>query len=92
MREAGKIVAEVLETMKTEVKPGVSTFELDEIASKIIKGHGAIPTFLGYGAVSTICASVNSQVVHGIPNKSTILKDGDIISIDVGATYKGLSR
>lgn len=91
MRDAGRIVAEVLETMKTAVQPGVSTFELDEIAHKIIKGHNAIPTFLGYGGFpATICASVNSEVVHGIPRKDVILKDGDIISVDVGATYKGL--
>lgn len=91
MRDAGKIVAEVLETMKTAVKPGVSTLELDEIATKIIKGHNAIPTFFGYGGFpATICASINNEVVHGIPRKDVILKDGDIISVDVGATYKGM--
>jgi methionyl aminopeptidase len=91
MKTAGSIVAEVLETMKELVKPGVSTLELDEKAEKIIKSHNAFPSFKGYhGFTGSICASVNEQVVHGIPNRDVILKEGDIISVDVGATYKGL--
>ncbi|NLF82797.1 MAG: M24 family metallopeptidase, partial [Candidatus Gastranaerophilales bacterium] len=91
MKTAGSIVAEVLETMKELVKPGVSTLELDEKAEKIIKSHNAFPSFKGYhGFTGSICASVNEQVVHGIPNHDVILKEGDIISVDVGATYKGL--
>ncbi len=91
MKTAGSIVAEVHEVMKEMVKPGISTLELDEKAEKIIKNNMAIPAFKGYhGFPGTICASVNQQVVHGIPAKDIILKEGDIISIDVGAVYKGL--
>lgn len=91
MRTSGSIVAEVLQELKLMAKPGVSTWELDEKAEKIIRGHNAIPTFKGYlGFPATICASVNEAVVHGIPSKELILKEGDIISVDCGATYKGL--
>ncbi|MEI7473199.1 MAG: type I methionyl aminopeptidase [bacterium] len=91
MRTAGSIVAEALQTMREAARPGISTAELDEIAEKIIKKNNAIPSFKGYfGYPASICASVNEQVVHGIPSPDVILKDGDIISIDVGATYKGL--
>lgn len=91
MRTSGSIVAEVLEELKLMAKPGVSTWELDEKAEKIIRGHNAIPTFKGYlGFPATICASVNEAVVHGIPSKELVLKEGDIISVDCGATYKGL--
>ena len=91
MRTAGSIVAESLQAMKEAVCPGISTAELDEIAEKIIRKNNAIPSFKGYfGYPASICASVNEQVVHGIPSKDVVLKDGDIISIDVGATYKGL--
>lgn len=91
MRTAGSIVAESLQAMKEAVCPGISTAELDEIAEKIIRKNNAIPSFKGYfGYPASICASVNEQVVHGIPSKEVILKEGDIISIDVGATYKGL--
>lgn len=91
MKTAGSIVAEVHELMKELVKPGVSTLELDEKAEKIIRENKAVPAFKGYhGFPGSICASVNEQVVHGIPNKDQILKEGDIISIDVGAVYKGL--
>jgi methionyl aminopeptidase len=91
MKTAGQIVAEALEAMKAEVKPGVSTYELDQIAYSIIIKNHAIPTFKGYhGFPATICASINEQVVHGIPDKNIILNEGDVISLDVGATYKGL--
>ena len=91
MREAGNIVALVHQEMKRIIEPGVSTKYLDDAAAKIIKEHKAIPTFLGYnGFPATICASVNGEVVHGIPRETCILKEGDIISIDVGATYHGL--
>ena len=90
MRDAGKIVAEVLALMKEHVEPGVSTWELDEIAENYIRKCGAVPTFLGYGGFpASICASINEQVVHGIPNRNCILNEGDIISIDVGATFRG---
>lgn len=90
MKQAGNIVALVHAAMKDAVKEGVTTKELDELALKIIKENKADPTFLGYhGFPATICASVNEQVVHGFPSENVILKSGDIISIDVGATYKG---
>lgn len=90
MRHAGHIVALVHQEMKRVVEPGISTKELDNIAMKIIKENRAIPTFLGYnGFPGSICVSINEQVVHGIPNEKVILKEGDIISIDVGATYGG---
>ncbi len=90
MKQAGNIVALVHAAMKEAIKEGVTTQELDELAYKIIKENKADPTFLGYhGFPATICASLNEQVVHGFPSKDTILKNGDIISIDVGATYKG---
>ncbi len=91
MRHAGHIVALVHEKMKEVVVPGISTKELDDIAMKIIKENRAIPTFLGYhGFPACICTSINEQIVHGIPSKDVILKEGDIIAIDVGATYGGL--
>ena len=91
MRQAGNIVALVHQEMKRVIEPGISTLELDKIAFDIIKKNKAIPTFLGYaGFPNTICASINEQVVHGIPSKDIILKEGDIVSIDVGATYRGL--
>ena len=90
MKQAGNIVALVHAAMKDAVKEGVTTKELDELAFKIIKDNKADPTFLGYhGFPATICASVNEQVVHGIPSNDVILKKGDVVSIDVGATYKG---
>jgi len=91
MRTAGSIVAETLSELKTAIKPGVSTAELDEIAYRIIINNHAIPTFKGYhGFPASICSSVNEQVVHGIPSKDVILNEGDIVSLDVGATFKGM--
>ncbi len=91
MRHAGHIVALVHQEMRKIVEPGISTKELDNIAMKVIKENRAIPTFLGYcGFPACICTSINEQVVHGIPSEKIILKEGDIISIDVGATYRGL--
>lgn len=91
MKMAGDIVAQVHFAMKDAVKPGVSTLELDSIAYDIIKRNKAIPTFKGYrGFPGTICASINDEVVHGIPSDKRILKDGDIIAVDVGATFRGL--
>ncbi|GBE03971.1 methionine aminopeptidase 1 [bacterium BMS3Abin09] len=89
MAEACRIVAEVLEGMKKNVSPGITTKELDEIAESYIIAKGARPAFKGYrGYPSTVCASVNEQVVHGIPSVKK-LKNGDIISIDVGVHYNG---
>ena len=91
MRHAGHIVALVHKKMKEVIEPGISTKELDNIALQIIKENKAIPTFLGYhGFPGCICASVNEEVVHGIPSEKVILKEGDIVAIDVGATYGGM--
>lgn len=91
MRHAGHIVALVHQKMKEVVEPGISTKELDNIAMQIIKENRAVPTFLGYnGFPACICTSINEQVVHGIPSEKVILKEGDIIAIDVGATYGGM--
>lgn len=91
MKKAGDIVAQVHFAMKVAVKPGVSTKELDDIAFEVIKKNSAIPTFKGYrGFPATICASINDEVVHGIPSDKRILKEGDIIAVDVGATFRGL--
>ncbi len=90
MRAAGKIVGEVLAFMKGFVKEGMDTLELDAEAERIIRAAGATPAFLGYhGFTGTICASINEEVVHGIPKKGRILKSGDIVSIDVGARLDG---
>lgn len=90
MKEAGYIVALAHDAVEKAIKPGVSTKELDKIAFDVITSHGAIPSFLNYnGFPASICASINEVVIHGIPSSKTILKDGDIISIDIGAIYKG---
>lgn len=90
MKEAGYLSALVLREIGTLIEPGISTLELDNFAETFIRSHGGIPTFKGYGGFpGSICASVNDQIVHGIPSSSTILRDGDIISIDTGATVGG---
>lgn len=89
MRKAGKIVSGTFAELKKAIKPGITTKELDRIAYEYIKSKGAEPSFLGYsGFPASVCASVNDQVIHGIPDK-TKLCDGDIVSIDIGACYKG---
>ena len=91
MKHAGHIVALVHKAMKENIRPGISTKDLDDIAMDVIKSNKAVPTFLGYhGFPASICTSINENVVHGIPSKEVILKEGDIISGDVGATYGGL--
>ncbi|WP_126424813.1 type I methionyl aminopeptidase [Brevibacillus marinus] len=89
MREAGRIVALTHQELAKAIKPGVTTKELDELAETFIRSKGAIPSFKGYGGFpGSICASVNEELVHGIPGKRT-LQEGDIISIDVGAQFQG---
>jgi methionyl aminopeptidase len=89
LRDAGKIVAETLREVKNVAKPGVSTLELDQIAEKYIKSRGATPAFKGYhGFPGNICASINEEVVHGIPGLRK-LKTGDNVSIDIGAVING---
>ena len=90
MREAGRLVGEVLSELSARVGPGVSTAELDELAEKRIRQAGATPAFKGYhGYPATICASINDEVIHGIPSGRRVLAEGDIISIDVGASLDG---
>lgn len=90
MQAAGEIVGEALQAVRAAAAVGVSTLELDAIAEQAIRDRGAIPTFKGYGGFpGSICASVNDVIVHGIPNKETILKEGDLVSIDCGATLDG---
>lgn len=90
MRQAGRIVAEVLAALQERVRPGVNTAELEELAYQIITKHKAIPSFKGYrGFPASLCASINEEVVHGIPNEKRCLKEGDIVSFDVGAICQG---
>lgn len=89
MREAGKIVALTHQELIKHIQPGITTLELDAIAEKFIRANDAVPSFKGYGGFTgSICASVNEELVHGIPGKK-VLKEGDIISIDIGAQYGG---
>ncbi|RJQ69513.1 type I methionyl aminopeptidase [Pseudonocardiaceae bacterium YIM PH 21723] len=86
MRAAGLVVAGALRLVAQHAKPGVSTGELDELAEQHIRDAGAVPSFKGYhGFPASICASVNEQVVHGIPNRSQLLVEGDLLSVDCGA-------
>ena len=90
MREAGRISAGALQAAGEAVQPGISTAEIDKIAYDYIKRHGATPSFLHYnGFPGTACISVNHEVIHGIPDKKHILREGDIVSIDLGAVYNG---
>ena len=87
IREAGKLAGMVLELVASAAKPGITTWELDVMAEKAIRDAGHIPTFKGYrGFPATVCISVNEEVVHGIPNKKKVLKDGDVVSLDLGVT------
>lgn len=95
MRAAGRIVAEAHEEMRKAIQPGVSTKQLDTIAETVLRDHGAEPCFLGYAPgehppfPATITASINSELVHGIPSDDRILKEGDIIGVDVACTFNG---
>ena len=90
MRDAGRLVGEVLTELASTVAPGVSTAELDELAERRIARAGATPAFKGYhGYPATICASINDEVIHGIPSGRRVLAEGDIIAIDVGASLEG---
>ena len=90
MKKAGEMTRDALNYAKTLVKPGVSTLYIDKMVEKFIVDRGGIPSFLNYdGYPNSICASVNEIVVHGIPSDEIVLKEGDIISIDVGVIYKG---
>lgn len=90
MRESGKVTGFILEELKSFIKPGISTADIDKFVEDTIREHGMIPTFKGYGGFpASACVSVNEEVVHGIPDKKRRLKEGDIVSVDVGSTYKG---
>jgi methionyl aminopeptidase len=95
MREAGRIVALVHQALKEKIAAGVTTAELNELADRIIRQAGAIPSFLGYPHTgnndfpAAVCASINAEIVHGIPSRQRVLQEGDIISVDVGTIYKG---
>lgn len=91
MREGGAMLAQVLHHVKNQLQPGMSTQEASDIAGTELKRLGGKPAFLGYqGFPEPLCVSVNDEVVHGIPNKSTIIRDGDIVSMDFGVTHKGM--
>jgi len=90
MRAAGKIVAETHKLVKEEAKPGVSTLKLDKLAEDFIRSRGAIPAFLNYrGYPATLCISIDDEVVHGIPSQKRIIREGQLISVDVGAKKEG---
>lgn len=90
MRESGKVTGYILNTLADFIKPGMSTMDIDRYVEKTIKKHKMIPTFKGYGGFpGNACVSINEEVVHGIPDKRRIVHEGDIVSVDVGATYKG---
>ncbi|MFS0644925.1 type I methionyl aminopeptidase [Siminovitchia sp. 179-K 8D1 HS] len=89
MREAGRIVAMTHQELQKHIQPGITTKELDNIAERFIRQHGAHPSFLGYNGFSgSICVSVNEELVHGIPG-DRVLNEGDIVSLDIGAQYNG---
>lgn len=90
MRAAGKILAKVHQELERELRPGMSTWEIDHIGEELIRSYGCIPSFKDYnGYPASICVSVNDEVVHGIPDKRRIIKEGDIVSLDAGVIYKG---
>ena len=90
MREPCKVTAELLDDLAGFIRPGVSTMDISEFVEERITGHGMTPTFKGYGGFpAAACVSVNEEVIHGIPHSSRKLREGDIVSIDVGATYRG---
>jgi methionyl aminopeptidase len=91
MARGGRILGATVAMLRREVRPGMSTYELDEMAESFIRGHpGATPSFKGlYGFPGSICVSINEEIVHGIPSRKRVLQDGDIISIDVGVKYDG---
>ena len=90
MRKAGEILAATHDELARALHPGMSTFEIDRLGEKIIRGYGCVPSFKNYnGYPASICVSVNDEVVHGIPDKRRLLKEGDIVSLDAGVIYKG---
>ena len=90
MREAGRILAKVHQDLGKEIKPGMSTLDIDRLGEEMIRSFGCIPSFKNYcGYPASICVSVNDEVVHGIPTDKRIIEEGDIVSLDAGVIYKG---
>lgn len=90
MRAAGKILAKVHQDLGNAIRPGMSTWEINRLGDEMIRDYGCIPSFLNYqGYPASVCVSVNDEVVHGIPNKSHLVEEGDIVSLDIGLIYKG---
>lgn len=90
MRAAGEILAKVHQNLGNELKPGMSTFEVDRLGEEMIRSYGCEPSFKNYqGYPASVCVSVNDEVVHGIPNKHHLLQEGDVVSLDIGVIYKG---
>lgn len=90
MKVAGRVVGEILEKLSEIIKPGITTKDIDEFSEKYIRSLKMLPAFLGYGGFpATACVSINDEVVHGIPNASRVLKEGDIVSVDMGVIYEG---
>lgn len=90
MRESGKVTGYVLNTLADFIKPGMSTMDVDRYVEETITKNKMVPTFKGYGGFpGSACVSINEEVVHGIPDKKRIIQEGDIVSVDVGSTYKG---
>ena len=90
MRHAGKLLGQTLKQLEEAVRPGMSTWELNQIGEEIIRGYGCIPSFLNYnGYPASICISLNDEVVHGIPSRHKIIQEGDLVKIDAGLNYKG---
>jgi methionyl aminopeptidase len=95
MREGGKLLAQIMEQLSGIIIPGQNTFEINKLARKLVFDNGGFPIFEGYGAPgnafpAAICTSINNEIVHGIPKKSRIVHDGDLVKIDIGMTYKGM--
>lgn len=92
MKKAGRITAEAMEVARDAIREGVSTYEIDRVIRRYIERNGARPTFLGYGGFpGSACISINDEVIHGIPSRDKILKEGDIVKVDVGAFYRGFT-
>lgn len=90
MREAGRILSEVHTALGEALEPGMTTLDIDRLGEKLIRGYGCIPSFKNYnGYPASICVSVNDEVVHGIPNKHHVIREGDIVGLDAGVIYQG---
>ncbi|MBR6223376.1 MAG: type I methionyl aminopeptidase [Lachnospiraceae bacterium] len=90
MREAGRILAIVHEEMKKALCPGISTYKIDKLGEEIIRSYGCIPSCLGYeGYPASVCISINDEVIHGIPDKKRLIREGDLVSLDTVLSYKG---